>query len=335
MQKAIREVGRIFRGSKSRGHRIDAAHAEYVRRTAAESREQLTAIMLPVCGRNGSTLCMQLLGTSGEIAFERQYPFEHRYLTYLWRVADVMLQEFEPQERWNNGLMVHPERHDEFVYVGAIPWGGRKLLSHPRAAVRFNDRCLRALWREFSEAVREQARLTAPGHAVPRFYAEKSTPRVLAAVRDFVTTKSIYLVRDPRDVWISVNRFDAKRGYFGFGRGQDESEQDYLLHFLDRQVNELRLLRSIRDDDANLVVKYEQLARDLAGEARRIGAWLGTELHPEKVEQQRDAFQHHITSGGTAEASVSRWKRELTPEVNGQFVERLGEELAHFGYETA
>jgi len=337
VQKAIREVGRLFRGSKRGTHRVDAPHSKSARRAEAcpvDERQLLTAILLPVCGRNGSTLCMQLLGTSPEIAFERVYPFEHRYLTYLWRVADVMQREFDPHPLWNNGLMVHPERHEEVVYVGPIPWGGRKLISHPRASVPFDQRCLQALWREFTATVREQALLTLPGEPAPRFYAEKSTPGTLEALGVSVPTKSIYLVRDPRDIWISVNRFDARRGYFGFGRGTDESEQDYLSRFLETRASEMQLLQSIRDDDRRLVVQYERLASDLPSEASRIGDWLGVRLHPEQVEQQRDSFQHHITSG-TAENSVTRWKRELPADVNRQFVARLESELTHFGYDAA
>ena len=50
-------------------------------------------LILDLGGRSGSTLLMQLLGTSPQIAFDRVYPSEVRYLTYLLRWAKMLDQE--------------------------------------------------------------------------------------------------------------------------------------------------------------------------------------------------------------------------------------------------
>lgn len=336
VDKVTREIRRLFSRSK-RSARRGAANrraAAVVDPCPVDERQLLTAILLPIVGRNGSTLTMQLLGTAPEIAFDRSYPFEVRYLTYLWRLTDVMLRKYAVHPRWNNEMMVNPDLHEDVVYVGPISWCARKMVAHPQASIPFDRRCLNSLWREFTATVREHTLLTSPDSPPPRFYAEKTTPTVLESVRAAIPVKSIYLVRDPRDVWISANRFNERRGYNSFGRQADDSDQDYLHRFIDTRVAEMQLLQSVRNDEHKLIVQYEDLASDLAGQARRIGDWLGVELRPELVEKQRDSFQHHITSG-SAENSVTRWKRELPDEINRQFVERLGPELEHFGYKAA
>ena len=59
-----------------------------------------------------------------------------------------------------------------------------------------------------------------------------------------------------------------------------------------------------------LLVRYEDLANDLFGQAMRIGSWLGTRLDAAEVLAGRDRFVDHMTSASSAE-SVARWRREL------------------------
>src|SRR5438045_1003360 len=47
----------------------------------------LTPILVAGSGRSGTTMLMALLGTDPRVAFDRVYPFENRYLTYLAKFA--------------------------------------------------------------------------------------------------------------------------------------------------------------------------------------------------------------------------------------------------------
>jgi len=43
----------------------------------------LTPVLVSGYGRSGTTALMALLATDPRVAFDRRYPFENRYLTYL------------------------------------------------------------------------------------------------------------------------------------------------------------------------------------------------------------------------------------------------------------
>src|SRR5437773_2083190 len=102
----------------------------------------LKPLLVLFSGRSGSTLLMQLLGTSQQIVFDRVYPFEVRYLTYLLRWAQMLEQEYEEQEKWNEVenmfaplqvLGPFPDQHANF-------WNGRELW----------PRSFAVAWAEFS-----------------------------------------------------------------------------------------------------------------------------------------------------------------------------------------
>ncbi len=64
-------------------------------------------ILVRTFGCSGSTLLMQILASSQDIVFERRYPFEVRYLTYLTRTAQLITSERNkglPFEWGQNGV---------------------------------------------------------------------------------------------------------------------------------------------------------------------------------------------------------------------------------------
>ena len=54
-----------------------------------EPSKPLTPILVAAPGRSGSTALMALLGSDPRVAFDRQYPFENRHLTYLVKFAQI------------------------------------------------------------------------------------------------------------------------------------------------------------------------------------------------------------------------------------------------------
>lgn len=293
----------------------------------------MPAILLPTSGRNGSTLTMQLLATSPQIAMEREYPYEARYFTFFLKMSQLPLLTPSADGMWSSETLLRPDGKTIF---GPPTWPGRTLTLGTPHDSPFDERCFLALWREFSAAAGYVANASEFGMTDGTgvlWYAEKTSWKSLAGFRGSIATRCLYLLRDPRDVWISVRKFDAQRGYFGFGRRIDESEADFLGRFLEQQVETLEHLQGLREDDRTMIVRYERLAGDMPTESRRIGDWLGLTLDPQAVEGNRRSFAHHMTSDGKA-ASVARWKRELPPEINRRFVDRLGDLLRHFDYET-
>jgi hypothetical protein len=49
----------------------------------------------PTEGRSGSTLLMQLRGTSPAIAFDDRYPAEYRFLSYFIRTSEMITEPFD------------------------------------------------------------------------------------------------------------------------------------------------------------------------------------------------------------------------------------------------
>src|SRR5437868_4050582 len=47
----------------------------------------LIPILISGCGRSGTTMLMELLATDARVVFDRRYPNENRYLTYLAKFA--------------------------------------------------------------------------------------------------------------------------------------------------------------------------------------------------------------------------------------------------------
>lgn len=79
----------------------------------------LTAVQVAGFGRSGGTALMSLLAAAPRVAFDRAYPFEHRYLTYLAKLA-LLLERQDPRAR------VTPHRLYDFAETTRfVPLGCR------------------------------------------------------------------------------------------------------------------------------------------------------------------------------------------------------------------
>lgn len=303
----------------------------------------LTPVLVrQMAGRTGTTLLMQLLGTSPEVTFDRVYPFERAYMAYLLDARRALgavptgrgvsfAELFGGQLEGVAGLGYDPEVVDIVIADG----------------VAVDPACLCTIWRGFSEVVRRSARASgaegggaasgAEGGAIvrraapARFYAEKAVNGAnIGTSCPVVPLKAIRLVRDPRDVWASIDAFDLSRGFHGFGRAAGESRASYLW-FLARDIR-ANLEQALPRHAETIVVRYEDLVTDLRGEAARIGEWLGVELDARTVTGDTERFRDHMTSAGAAE-SVGRWRKELPADEARFLWDALGGHLSGFGYE--
>ncbi len=273
----------------------------------------LSSILIVGCGRSGTTAVMNLLATDPCVAFDREYPFENRHLSYYAKLA-LILENRIPDERFTQNNLFPFE---ESIF-GPRPWNGHNTGGQTD--------WLKIFWTVFSSEV-EKSKPAA------RFYAEKAPHWLPATARRVVPCSTIYLFRDPRDIFISSNAFIKARNHYSFGRSPSDTDVDHArdiaVHFSaffenfrhDRQRNDCFLLR------------YEDLAvrpEELIGWLRRNG------LDP-RPEDAFEYFDVHRTSS-TLTNSVERWRREGIPaEVNGFFERHLGSELQALGYpvETA
>ena len=272
-------------------------------------------------GRSGTTLLMQLLGTSPLVAFDRIPPYEHRYLTFVLRSA--LLSRPQPlPDGWNQAAMAAARA----PMMGPIPW--RKA-----AIARAGDRPLwvdlfLASWTEISRRAiaHEEARTgTTPTH-----YAEKAPPWVSGRLDDVLDHDELIPIRDPRDVFVSVLQFTERRGRGGFGIREGEDPVTFATRFVGGQRRRLTAAIEAEREGTATVVRYERMVQDLGAEAARLGDLLGLPFDPDAVLAARPEFRDHMTSPDP-ESSIGRWRDELPPEVAAPF-EDLADELAALGY---
>lgn len=265
-------------------------------------------------GRTGSTLLMQLLGTSQAVVFDRRYPAEYRFLSYFARVAEQMTEPFDPERH----LSVTP-----FFFGPRPSWGPVPFTSDVVAIGSLAGPLVHDMWRAWSR----QALARNPK---ARYYAEKLAVPVDTIRRAGLDVRVVDVVRDPRDVLASIRAFTA-RGIDGFGRQPGQAEVDYVTAFIQRVEVVLHQMHASPSDLARLVVRYEDLATDLHGCATRIGRWLGIELDADAVLRDRAQFVHHMTTS-SVDASIGRWRTDLFPADAQRITDSLGPLLAPFGY---
>jgi len=234
----------------------------------------------PLSGRTGTTLLMNLLGTSAAVAFDRRYPAEYRVASYLVRMSERMTEPYD--EGRHVGVT-------DFFFGEQPAWGPLPFRSDALDVGHWRPELLRAMWASASDALLAE-RPTA------RWYAEKlavdETPLRNARVEVF----TIDLVRDPRDVVAS------RRAFLAGGTEWWERDAERVATELEQRLDELDA------SPANMRLRYEDLACNLEETAHELADRLDIELSPSDV----DRPAHHVTSP-TAAASVGRYRSDLDP----------------------
>ncbi|MCA8944071.1 MAG: sulfotransferase [Planctomycetes bacterium] len=286
---------------------------------------ELTPILIDAPGRSGTTLFMQLLGTSPAIAFDRKPPFESRYLSYFIRWAELLRRPGGMTETWGNWAL----DWEMDAPIGPFPWADDTLRRVPAGEEDLALRALRAIWKEFSPIAARNSNPDAPDAV--RYYAEKSVAWMADLILDLGPCKVVMLVRDPRDIWLSAQAFDRKRGFSGFGRDKFDSEDAWFANYAAGARSHLERAASRRASETIELVRYEDLVTDLTGEAARIGEWLGLDLDPGRVMAARESMRDHMTSG-SPESSIGRWRQEMDGSTQARFERELGPQLRALGY---
>ena len=265
-------------------------------------------------GRVGSTLLMQLLGTSTEIAMEREYPAgERRHLSYCLRVADWVSSPWNPA--------VHPDATDFFF--GPPDRGGPIPFSPSLVDIdRLAPSLLNGMW----EAVSDDLLLSSP---TIRYYAEKLIGNAQLLFDSDIPLHLIDLVRDPRDVFCSIRAFTA--GGLGFGRTPDQSDEEFLERMAAHHRSQLCDMASTPISVRRTFVRYEDLVTNLPAYAETLSKWLGLQLDPEQAIAVTGTDQRHGTSASVGN-SIGRWRRELSPELADRLWGILGDLLEPLGY---
>jgi hypothetical protein len=295
----------------------------------------LVPILVDCFGRDGSTLMMRLLATSPEIALGNRYPHEHHYFTYLWRWSRLLDRTDWPRDVWGPNEVCSVTQEEKLPLLGPPPWTPRDLMDESVDGRAMSSRCFELAWQEFSRRARERTRANHRDSTVTaRYYAEKHLDSWNLDLDELPPLRLLALLRDPRDVWVSVQGFERKKPEVAdFRVGGQLSRQDLLRYQIARQRVRLRWIAGLLEADRFPVVRYEDLVLDLPGVAHRLEGWLGVSLDAGRAGAEDRMFRRHASSESPKD-SISRWKRELDPAEAELFAAEIGPELRMLGFEA-
>lgn len=187
----------------------------------------------------------------------------------------------------------------------------------------------------YENVVKIYAALSRPLSKDPLYFIEKcpvglDLARAQAALKEF---RCVLLVRDPRDVVLSVMAFNRKRGSYALREKEGDTDEELIMKFKRGYDHVISKLSTI--EHAHLV-RYEDLAVSGESALAALFAWLGVENDPRTVRRciARAASMEdgrHRTSM-SLESSVERWRREMPAHWDELCSRHFGSILAQFGY---
>ena len=295
-----------------------------------------TPLLVVTYGRTGSTWLMRLLGSHPDIVAYKPFEYEPRVLSY-W--VGVLLALGAPtsylqplaarlgSDRWWLG--------DNSTIDALSPPEPKlaRLLGHEgiNQLALFAQTRVRAFYQMIA-ALERQSPAT--------LFAEKVAPdqRVLGTAQWlFPTTKCVYLVRDPRDIVLSILAYGERSQTTSFGRERVQSDDDFVAE-VDQALRHITQLHG-HGDGGDLMVRYEDLIRAPEVELQRIFAVLGIDASHaavlaaiEMASSELPGMAQHRTAADVT-SSVGRWHRELSPERQHAWTAKLAGVLEILGYD--
>jgi Sulfotransferase family len=292
--------------------------------------ESLIPLLVAGYGRSGTTALMALLGTDGRVAMGRVYPFEARPLSYSAKMALLLSR---------NAAQSHVGGEKFFSYedcaLGAPPWLAPEAkevapgdIGSPSAVDWFQN-----LWASFAGKLQIDTHHPQPmSQSSFPWYAEKVAAWVPAFVRSCLPARTLYLFRDPRDMYLSANALMKQRKYFSFARGPQDSDLDHARNLAYEFLLYFENFRADKNREDCLLIQYADLVRDLSEVAKRLQDFAGLCCLPSEMPQ--DLGFHRTAS--SPEASIDRWRREALPKGVLNFLETyLQESFAALQYPFA
>jgi hypothetical protein len=278
------------------------------------TNDLLQPVLVAACGRSGSTALMALLSTAPQIAMGREYPFEHRYLTRLAKAATLI-------DRWSHGFGFSDDQMFNFENnIGADETGRLKEAALLRTCLPRQSKVRETLirqWRFLTPSLRASAAAS--------LYAEKVPAWMPAQVRRCFPALTLYLLRDPRDVFLSANMFVQRRNNFGFGRGPNDSDLDHARNLTHEYLGFFENHRADCQRQDAALVTYRELVLDPDGVSERLNLLLKTNIAPGAAPS--DFLAGHRTSA-SLDQSLDRWKKErLAPQIAAFFERHLREPM--------
>ncbi len=295
-------------------------------------------ILMPLLGRSGSSLLMRCLAEHPDIVVIGEHPHELWQATYLWKAFDVLSAPAD-----NEGSMKTIGLNDLAApFIGQNPFASRpvqKTSGGPSLALWQSHEFPTSLASFIQEQTRTFVQRCAAdqGKKKSKFFVEKMLPSLLihTAYNLDDRTKFIFMVRDLRDIAVSMINFDVWKAQFEDGYDFNEREEwaRDLVTYLNTLMDYYECYKGL-----SILVRYEKLVGDpeqtlkavfrylgVANDTRLVARIADTALRPTKLATA------HMTSSSPA-ASIGRWKTELPPPIKSMFERLAGGALERSGY---
>ena len=170
------------------------------------------------------------------------------------------------------------------------------------------------------------------GQGDPAWFGDKvmSLQDLQFAIEWFPGAAFVQLVRDPRDMVASTYAFQDKQP-----AAWEQASFDARVGHMDTFLRESsRLL----EGKQVCVVRYEDLVGDVEPQAARLFGFLGLDLGDDVRAylqgRAREMFASHGTSA-TPQASIGRWRKDLSPDQQAVANETLADVLRRFHYDAS
>jgi hypothetical protein len=297
--------------------------------------------LVKTLGRAGSTWLTHLLGAHAQVLAYRPFDFEPRMLDYWMEILRTLS---------------HPHSYaqaiDPDVDVPRAWWEGRTrslgplgLGGEPRVQSWIESESIEQLAAFAQRRVDSFYARVAESQDKPeavRFVERGHEWHELVLVRELYDgARTIFLVRDPRDLLASRLAFNRKTGKEQFGYAGSASPEDYVRGSMRTEVDDLLDTWRARGADG-LMLRYEDLMLRPEETLSGLFAHLGLDGEEETASAvlararahapERQA--EHMTSANEA-ASIGRWRSELPPALQAVCDDVFAAPLAAFGYEPA
>lgn len=299
---------------------------------------RLNPIIMTNLGRCGSTWLTALLGQHPNILVYQPFRYEPRVGSYWMEVFGSLS---EPRSYLET---IRGEIQDKHWWTGEnrqAPWPllrkGERLEKYlTRTAVE----SLAALCQERIESFYDEVALE-DGKSNPEYFAERYYGKSKFAMRVmwelYPKTREVIMIRDFRDMVCSMLAFNKKTGLALFGRGEANSDEEYIRNISGSIAG---LLHSWKNrQDRAFLLRYEDLIGNPEKTFQSLAHYLGVDARLETVQEVfRRAIEfaperqtRHKTTRAPNE-SIGRWRRDLDPALQAACADSFGEILDEFGY---
>ena len=297
-------------------------------------RPALQPLIITSLGRSGSTAVVHALSRHPEVIAYRPTSREMRVASYWMSVLRVLA---EPASYLRQINLDHVRIGNPTWWTGfgaEFPAELDDAEAPPLQAQSMS--AVAALCQEridsFYCAVAEESGKPGASRFVEKMQPHHLVPVVMADL--YERSREVFIVRDFRDVLCSMRAYTDEKGGRTFARRPADSDADWVAR-IDAHAGRLAANWRERSESAFLL-RYESFVMRPAETLTELAGYLEIDSSQEALSAMADVVSAGHGGHGTsrdAEASIGRWRKDLSPELQEVCERELAEPLAAFGYE--